>query len=537
MKKFSIFFLVLIASTVLVFANGVQEQETKTSVASSAKKAEQVVFKIANGAEPESLDPSQIQGIPEDRIFKALFEGLVVPDPETANAVPGVAESWIISDDGLQYTFKLRDCSWSDGTPITAEDVVYSWTRILDPATGSPFAWFPIMFLKGATEFNSGAADASVLGIRALDDKTFQMDLIGPLPYVLGALTNFSFAIVPKHIIEKYGSDWILPENFVGNGPFVLKTWLPQQYIQVVKNPEYWDKDNVNLDEVYYYASEDNNTMYNMYLKGEMDWLNTVPQDQIASAKLRADYQVAPQLSSYYYVFNLNKAPLDNILVRKALSRAIDKEALVEQITGAGEIPAWGIVPDMAGYDSLEFPEDNNVEAAQKLLAEAGYPNGANFPPVSVLYNTSESHKSIVSFIQQEWKKNLNIDVEIVNEEWASYLSDTDAGKFQIARYGWSGTYQDPNTFLDMFLTGTVMNGGQYSSEKYDDAINKAARMLSGDERMSVLKDAENLLVNKDQAILPLYYYVSLNMVDTDVWGGWYTNTMNQHPLKNIYKK
>jgi len=537
MKKLSIFLLVLIITTVLIFATGVEEQISTDITTPSSQNTEPIIFKIANGAEPESLDPSQIQGIPEDRIFKALFEGLVVADPETANAIPGVAESWTVSEDGLQYTFYLRDCLWSDGTPITADDVVYSWTRILNPATGSPFAWFPIMFLKGATEFNSGKADASVLGIRALDDKTFQMDLVGPIPYVLGALTNFSFAIVPKHIVEKYGSDWILPENFVGNGPFVLKTWLPQQYIQVVKNPKYWDKENVNLDEVYYYASDDDNTMYNMYLKGEIDWLYTVPQDQIESAQLRADYQVAPQLSSYYYVYNVNEPPLDNILVRKALSRAIDKKALVEQITSAGEIPAWGIVPDMAGYDSLEFPEDDNIESAQKMLSDAGYPNGANFPKVSVLYNTSESHKSIVSFIQQEWKKNLNIDVEIVNEEWGSYLSDTDAGKFQIARYGWSGTYQDPNTFLDMFVTGTVMNGGQYSSAQYDEAITKAATMDAGPERMSVLKDAENLLVNEDQAILPLYYYVSLNMIDTDVWGGWYSNTMNKHPLKDIYKK
>jgi len=537
MKKLSILLLLLIVSTSLVFANGTQEQTTIETTTTSAKEAEPVVFKIANGTEPESLDPSQIQGVPEDRIFKTIFEALVAVDPKTGGPIPGVAESWTISDDGMQYTFKLRDCNWSDGTPITAEDVVYSWTRELDPATGSPYAWLPIMFLKGASEFNAGEVDASALGIRALDAHTFQMDLIGPLPYVLGVLANFTFAIVPKQAIEKYGSDCVLPENFVGNGPFVLDQWLPQQYIKVVKNPEYWDKDNVALDEAYFYASDDDNTMYNMYLKGEMDWINTVPQDQLDSAQLRNDFTVAPQLSTYYYVFNLEKAPLDNVLVRKALARAIDRTALVEQVTKAGQIPAWGIVPDMAGYDALAFPDDYNVKAAQELLSEAGYPNGSNFPSVTILYNTSEAHKNIASFIQQEWKEKLNIDVELINEEWATYLSDRNVGNFQVSRAGWVGDYQDPNTFLDMFVTGTAMNGGNYSSAIYDADINNAARMPEGADRMAVLTDAEDNLINVDQAIMPLYYYVSVNMVDTDVWGGWYTNTMDQHPLKDIYKK
>ena len=530
MKKISILLLLLVIATSFAFAQGEGELAVANVKGSS-------VFKISNGAEPESLDPHQIQGVPEHRIFQALFEGLVATDPKTGDAIPGVAKSWTISADGTQYTFKLRDCNWSDGTPVTAQDVVYSWTRGLDPMTASPYAWFPCMFLKGANEFNSGEAGPEALGIRAIDAHTFQMDLIGPLPYVLGALCHYSFGIVPEQAIEEYGAEWILPENFVGNGPYTLAEWLPQQYIKVVPNDKYWDKDNVNLDEVYFFASDDDNTMYNMYLKGELDWITTVPQDQLESAQLRNDYQVAPQLSTYYYIFQTEVEPVNNPDVRKALARSIDRTALVEQITRAGQIPAWGIVPEMAGYEALAFPDDYNVEAAKQYLSKAGYPDGAGFPTIEILYNTSEAHKAIASFIQQQWKENLNIKVELVNQEWATYLSSRNAGDFTVSRAGWVGDYQDPNTFLDMFITGAGMNGGKYSSATYDKDINDAARMKAGAERMDILSAAENQMVNIDQSIMPLYYYVSVNMVDTDVWGGWYSNTMDYHPVKNIYKK
>jgi oligopeptide transport system substrate-binding protein len=237
------------------------------------------------------LDPALIQGVPEHRIFEALFEGLVANDPETALAVPGVAESWEGNEDGTQYTFKLRkDAVWSDGTPITADDVVYSWLRILDPATAGPYAWFPCMFLAGATEFNAGEAGPEAVGIRALDDHTFQMDLIGPLPYAVDALTHYSFAIVPKHAIEKYGSAWTDPANFVGNGPFVLSERVAQTSLTAVKNDKYWDADAVKLDKVIFYSSDSDTTNYNMYLNGEIDWATNVPPDQLNAAQMRDDF-------------------------------------------------------------------------------------------------------------------------------------------------------------------------------------------------------------------------------------------------------
>jgi len=427
--------------------------------APAAKK--ELVFRISNGAEPESLDPALIQGVPEHRIYETIFEGLVAIDPESALAIPGVAESWTISDDMTQYTFKLRkDAVWSDGVPITASDVVYSWLRILDPATAAPYAWFPCMFLAGAQDYNAGTAGPEAVGVRALDDQTFQMDLIGPLPYTLDALTHYSFAIVPKHAIEKYGSAWTDPANFVGNGPFVLSDRVAQTSVTAVKNPTYWDKANVTLDKVIFYSSDSDTTNYNMYLNGELDWATNVPPDQLKAAEMRDDFQKAPQLATYYYVFQNEKAPINNVLVRKALALAIDRTALVEGVTKAGQIPAWGIVTPMAGYEALPFPFENQDDAiveAQKLLSDAGYPNGAGFPTISILYNTNEAHKQIAEFIQQEWRNNLGINVTLENQEWQTYLSNRNQGNFVVARAGWVGDYTDYNMFLDMYPTGGGM--------------------------------------------------------------------------------
>lgn len=550
MKKIMTTLLVLFALCSFVFANGGKEEPatSATTTTTPAKAApvqaapEKVVFRVSNSAEPESLDPAKVQGVPEHRLIQGLFEGLVACDPVTADSIPGVAESWTVSDDGLTYTFTLRkNAKWSDGTPITANDVVYSWLRELNPETASPYAWFPAMFLAGGNDYNSGAAGADAVQIKALDDYTFQMTLVGPLPYVIGALEHYSFAIVPQHTIEKYGDQWVLPGNFVGNGPFVLSEWTPQDKIVMTKSETYWDKDNVKLDEVIFYASDDNNTNFNMYLAGDVDWLTTIPADRVQSASMRDDYHVAPQLSTYYYTVQNERAPFNNPNVRKALALAVDRQVMVDEITQEGQIPSWGIVPDMTGYTALEIPFDADPDAmvaeAQRLLAEAGYPNGVGFPSFNLLYNTDDSHKKIAEFVQQQWKTNLGIDCVLENQEWATYLSNRNSGNFDIARAGWVGDYQDPNTFLDMFLTGAGMNGGKYTNAKYDELIAKAATMPAGEERFATLKEAENIFINEDQGIIPFYVYVSSSLIDTDKWGGWYPNTMDYHPVKNIYLK
>lgn len=508
---------------------------------SHRRSGEKVVLRISNGAEPESLDPARVQGVPEHRLYSALFEGLIASDAE-GNPVPGLAESWEVSEDGTQYTFKLRENAlWSDGRPITAYDVVYSWLRELAPETRSPYAWFPCMFLQGASDYNAGTADASAVGIRALDDHTFQMDLIGPLPYVIGALEHYAFAVVPRHAIEQYGDAWILPENFVGNGPYVLTEWNPQYQIRVSRSETYWDKENVAIDEVIFLAADDEVRNTRQYYEGKIDWLTEAPSGQYAS-RVRDDYQIAPQISTYYYVLQTQKAPFNDVRVRKALSYAIDRQALADKVLST-QIPAWGVVPEMSGYETLE-PEHEDVkrkmfdaELAQQLLAEAGYPGGAGFPSFTILYNSGSGHQAIAEFIRQQWKANLNIDVTLISQEWATYLANRNDGRFDVARAGWVGDYQDPNTFLELFVTGAGMNGGRYSNLTYDMLINEAAKMPSGADRYSVLRTAEEILINEDQAIIPLYFYTSANVIDTDKWGGWKPNVMDYHPVKEIYLK
>ncbi len=510
----------------------VKEEATK-------KAPETDAFRIFNGAEPESLDPALISGVPESRIIGALFEGLTTYNPEGGEALPGMAKSWDVSEDGKVYTFHLRDANWSDGIPVTAYDFEWSILRTLAPETASAYAWFPGMFIKNANEYSNGdISDASKVGVKALDEKTLKLELVGPLPYVLGALSHYSFFAVPKHVVEKYGDEWTQPGKLVGNGSFVLKDWKPQSYIDVVKNPKYYAAENVKLNGVRFYAIDDTNTGYNMYLNGELDWMTTIPGDKMDSASLRADYQVAPQLSAYYYVLQTEKVPTNNPLVRKALAKGFDRQALVDKVLKAGQMPAWGIVPEMVGYEALGDPAvEADVEEAKELLAEAGYPNGAGLPTLTILYNTSEGHKKIAEFIQQEWKNNLGVNVVLENQEWKTYLSTRRAGEFQIARAGWVGDYEDPNTFLDMFVKGSAMNGGKYDNPEYDALIFEAAQMPAGPERFAVLSEAENILINEDQAIIPFYYYTSNNLIDLDVWGGWYPNIMDRHPVKNIFKK
>lgn len=495
-----------------------------------------VDFIIVNATEPQSLDPHLVEGVPEHRINMALFEGLMANDPRTADPIPGVAESYTVSEDGTIYTFKLRDAVWSDGVPITAETVVKSWLRILNPQTASPYAWFPAAFIKGAQDYLDGKAGPENVAIRAIDAKTFEMTLVGPFPYVLGALTHYAFGIVPIHAIEKFGKDWIKPENFVGNGPFVLKEWIPQESIVVVKNPKYWDAENVHLNSIKFLPTEDENSAYTMFIKGEVDWITSVPVDLIVEARKRPDYHNSAMLGTYYYIFNNAVPPLNDVRVRQALSKAINRVELTEKVTQSGQIPAFTMVPPMSGYPGAKkFTE--SVEEARKLLAEAGYPDAKGFPKLTLLYNTSENHKKIAEYIQQQWKVNLGIEVELTNQEWKTYLETRDSGKFDIARAGWVGDYQDPNTFLDMFLTGSGGNEGKYTNPEFDKRIQQAASMRPGAERYKMLEEAENIFIYQDMGVMPIYFYAVNNMIDTNKWDGWYTNVMDFHPWKGIRRK
>jgi oligopeptide transport system substrate-binding protein len=501
---------------------------------------------ISNGAEPQSLDPSLIQGVPETNIYIALFEGLMRYDPKTGDGIPGLAESFTVSDDKLTYTFKLRDTVWSDGTKITAQTVVDSWLRTLDPVTASQYAYMVTMVIKGADAYNTTKeTDAAKLqalrdavAIKAIDDKTFEITLTGPAPYVVGMLTHQAFAVMPMHVIAKVGADWIKAENIVSNGPYTLKEWKPQQQITVVKNEKYWDKANVHIASLQFLPIEDLSTSYQKYKNGEIDWVNNqaFPAAAIDEAKLRPEYQVSPQLSTYYYIFNVTKKPVSDAKVRKALAMSLDTAELVSKITKGGEQVANSITPKMAGYIPA-VGNAFNVAEAKKLLAEAGFADGKGFPKLTVIYNTSERHKMIAEWVQQQWKTNLGIDIDLQNIEWKTFLDvRSKQHDFVITRAGWVGDYQDPNTFLDMFLTGSGNNDGLYSNAEYDALVKKAATQ-SGEERMKTLQAAEEILITKDQAVAPFFFYVNQDLIDLNKYEGWYPTANGFHAYVGLKRK
>ncbi len=518
MKKAIIFILILLAFSACT-PGSVETEEP---------------FILGNGTEPETLDIHLMSGVPEHRIVMGLFEGLVTTNPETALPVPGVAESWTISDDAKTYTFTLRDDAvWSDGVPVTAQQFVDSWLRILNPETAAPYAWFPAQLIAGAEAYNSGEAGPEAVQARALDEKTFQFETLGPAPYVVKALTHYSFWAVPTHTVEEFGSDWTRPENIVSNGPYTLAEWSPQERLVLEKSDSYWDANKASTDQIVFLPVESESTMLAMYQNDEMDWATTVPSEQIDELKVQDDYHNNPAFITYYYVLQTEVPPLDDPRVRIALSKAIDRVKLVNEVTRGGQVPADGLVPPISGYGEVKGNR-LNVAEAQELLAEAGYPNGEGFPELEILYNTSEGHKKVAEYIQQQWLETLNINVVLKNEEWATYLNTRREGTFQIARAGWAGDYYDPNTFLDLFISGNSMNGGRYSNLEYDRLITEALQQTDDASRLEMLNEAESLLIGEDQAIIPIYYYAVNNLIDLNEWSGWYRNVMDQHPVGHV---
>lgn len=508
-------------------------------VACGKTETKGVEFIMNNGTEPATLDPSNISGVPEHHIYMALFEGLVIYDPKTSYAAPGVAESWTVSPDSTQITFKLRKgAAWSDGTPITAKTVVDSWLRTLAPETAAEYAYMITMTVKGAEEYNEGKGPASGVAIRAIDDSTFQVDLVGPMPYAVDMMAHYAFAILPMHAIAKFGTSWIKPGNMVSNGAFTLQDWKPQESLTVVKNPKYWDAKNVRLSKITFLPLEDRLTAYNKFKAGEIDWAEGVPLQLIDEIKLRPDYQVSPQVGTYYYIFNMTRKPFTDAKVRKALTMALNMEDLVAKITKGGQLPTRSMVPAMAGYTPAQGAAFN-VEEARKLLAEAGYPNGKGFPKVSILYNTLDAHKVIAEWVQESWKQNLGITtISLTNQEWGTFLDTRqNLHDFDIARAGWIGDYLDPNTFLDMFMSTSGLNDGLYNNPEFDRLVRQAASMPAGQARMDTLQAAEKIMMTDDQHVITFYHYVNQDMIDLSKWDGWYPNPLGSHEWKFIGPK
>ncbi len=517
-----------------------------TMISGCGRPPDRADLVVINGGEPDTIDPTKIRGQPEGRIAYSLFEGLT-RYKATGETEPGMAERWEISPDGLRYTFHLREgVKWTNGDPITAQDFMWSWLRTLrEPEAEYKYQLF---YIRGAEAFAEAKDDASrppadSVAIRAPDARTLEVELKNPTPFFID-LTVF-YTLMPVHratveAAEKAGKSWLRPETIVNNGPFLLTEWRLNDRIRLTKNPAYWDAANVRLKTVDVLPAPSPNTAFNFYHSGVADVIldkSLVPTSLVPDLKKRADYHATPILATYFIRYNVKRAPFTDVRVRKAFSLVVDKTLLTEKVTQAGEPATDAFVPPgTAGYNPPEGLK-RDPDAARRLLADAGFPGGAGFPVVRYLYtNKSETDEKLAVELQAMFKRELGISVLLAKQEWAVYLNSLSSLDYDFCRSSWVGDYLDPNTFLDMFVTGGGNNNCGWSNKRYDDIIALAAKEPDGAKRFDQFREAETILIRDEMPICPLFNYVVL-MFYSDRLGGIAGNLVDEHPFRTMHWK
>ncbi|MBL8709984.1 MAG: peptide ABC transporter substrate-binding protein [Rhodospirillaceae bacterium] len=508
-------------------------------MASSSLVQAETVFHRGNGTEPETINPHKSTGVTEANIEADLFEGLTSYGVN-GELIPGAAESWEISDDGLVYTFKLRqNAKWSNGDPVTAADFVFGLQDAVNPATAADYAPILDVIVNAAAIRNEEEKDLSKLGVAALDDHTLQITLATPTPYFLGLLRHNISYPVHKATVEKFGDDWTKPGNMVSNGAYMLSEWTPQASLTYVKNPHYWGAADVKVDKVVMYPTEDLAEELKSFKAGELHVTYDVPSEQIPSLEKEYpdEFKNTPYLGTYYYVINLTREPLGaQPDLRKALSLAVNREILTEKITQGGEAPAYSWVPPMTDYTQAfvsfkDMPQADRTAMAKELLAKHGY--GPDNPlKIELLYNTSENHKKIAVAVQSMWKQ-IGVEATLRNEEWKVYLETRDGKQFDVARAAWIADYDDPSNFLDMFLSNAgERNDAGYNNKTYDELFQKTTVETDPATRMKLFNEMEQAFLN-DDPMIPIYHYTSQHMVSKKV-AGWEYNILDFHLARYI---
>ncbi len=530
-------FSTLLASVILLGCISCGET-TKTPVEIGNENG---ILHLGNGSEPSDVDPHTTTGMPEYHIQMAIFEGLVSKDPQSLEVIPATAESWTVSEDGLTYTFKIREnARWSNGDKLTAHDFVYSWKRALMPALGNQYA-YSVYVIKNAEKFNKSKIDNfDEVGVKALDEQTLAINLENHTPYFLKLLDHHSMFPVHQPTIEKFGNidsrgtPWTRAENFVGNGAFFIKEWTPNKILSTAKNPHYWDSHNVALNEVHFHPVESIITEERMFRSGQLHITNDVPPEKVEkySSETPNNLSISPYFGTYFYRINTTSEHLNDVRIRKALSYAINREMITKYVTKTGETPAYNLTPPNTLNFTAKAKQQYDPVTARKLLSEAGFPEGKGFPKLEILYNTYEGHKKIALAIQQMWKQELNIDIELHNQEWKVYLDSERTMNYQVARSSWIGDYLDPNTFLDMFVTDGGNNKTGWSNARYDQLIQLASEADSNEKRYSYFQEAEKILA-EEVPIIPIYTYTSRSLINESV-RGFESNILDYHPYKYL---
>ncbi|MFB2865698.1 peptide ABC transporter substrate-binding protein [Aeromonas sp. MdU4] len=475
--------------------------------------------------EPTAIDPQLVEENAGGTIVNDLFEGLYVLDGN-GKIQPAGAISYELDQTGTIYTFKLRpEAKWSNGEPVTAADYVYGWQRAADPKTASNYAWFiELMGVANAGEVIKGQKSPNELGVKALDDHTLQVTLKQPVPFFLKTLAHYTTFPAPKATIEKYGKEWVKPGHIVSNGAFVLKEWTPNERLMTERNAHYWDNQHTVINKVIYLEVASDTAAYNRYRTGElMHTSYPLEQYQHIKSTLPEELVNIPLLASYYYVFNTQRKPFDDVRVRKALSLAIDRETITDKILGQGQIAAYSFTPPIVDGFDLKKPasqlmsKEERLNQAKALLADAGY--GPDKPlEVDILYNTSESNKKVALAISSMWKHNLGVTAKLNNMEWKTMVSTFNAGDFEVSRYTWLADYNDASAFLDILTSGNSANNGKWFNKEYDALLAKAHDSLNAAERNSLYQQAEQLM-DQEAPIAPLYFLVKSKLLKPYVKG------------------
>ncbi|MDX7987439.1 oligopeptide ABC transporter substrate-binding protein OppA [Xenorhabdus sp. 12] len=489
-----------------------------------------------NGSEPASLDVHKVESDTELNIISDFFDGLVYLD-QKSEIRPRLATSWETSDN-QNWVFHLRKgAKWSDGSPITAHDVVFSWRRLIDPATGAAYGnYFVNASVVNADDVLQGKKKPEELGVKALDDFTLEVKLDKPVGDFLLMLTHPSTVPVSENAVKKYGDKWIRPENFVSSGAFKLSEWVINERVVGVRNPQYWDDKNTVINKVTYLALVSDKSDLNRYLAGEIDITLTIPLDSFAALKKKYPDQVniSPKLSTYYYEINTKKPPFNDVRVRQALNLAIDREVIADKVLGQGQKAAYTLLPPIIGGFSFQQPEhaswtqEQRIAKAKELLNDAGF-NKNNPLKFNLLYNTMESHKKLAIAISSMWKKNLDVDATLQNQEWKVLLDNKYQGNYEIARYGWIADYNSPMTFFNIFTTGHTQNSSLYSNKKFDELVADAGKTNNKSSYQQALD-----IVTHDAPIIPIYSYVNAKMVKPYI-GGFYVDPRGYVFTKELY--
>lgn len=493
------------------------------------------------GPDLADLDPHMATQTSYYTVLSALLEGLVAEDPQDLHPVPGVAQRWDVSPDGLTYTFYLRgDARWSNGEAVTAQDFIDSWKRVLTPSLGAANA-SQLYVIQGAEAFNRGEADFSQVGLRTQDARTLTVQLEHPAPWFLSALSGPAWLPVPVATIRKYGgiadrgNAWATPERWVGNGPFGLTSWHHGQEIVVTRSETYWDEARVRLKEIHFHAFDSIDAEERAFRTEQLHVTETIPSDKVDTYRKNSPelLRIDPLLGTYFLRINVRKAGLNDARVRLALSLAVDRAAIVEKVLRGGQTPALTFTPaGLSGYapdDALQ----TNLERARKLLTDAGYPGGAGLPAFELLYNTSENHRVIAESLQEMWRRDLGITVNLTNQDLKSTEGARAAGTFDLLRSSLIADYADPSAFLDAFRSDSSNNFTGWKNGDYDNLLFSAARTADVPSRNALFARAEAILL-ADAPIIPLYHYTHVYLIRKSVQG-WYPTLLDHHPYKGVW--